>query len=85
MTGVTQGKLRSPWGSLGPEDKEVSPSCGQLRPKMGADGQPDSRAHGGLGGCLWRVAGRAGFYCVNPFVHFIFCAMQVFYISKKIK
>ena len=59
MTSVTLGKLRSPWGSLGPEAKEVSPSCGQLRPEMGADGQPDSRAHRRLGGCLQRVAGRA--------------------------
>ena len=56
MTGVTQRKLGSTWGSLGPEDKEVSPSCGQLRPEMGADRQPDSRIHGRLEGCL-RAAG----------------------------
>ena len=37
------------------------------------------------GGWLGKQGEQAGFYCVNPFVHFIFCAMQVFYISKNIK
>lgn len=39
-------------------------------------------ASGGIG---WESRENRLVYCVNPFVHFIFCAMQVFYISKKHK
>lgn len=86
MTGVIQGKPGSTWGSPGPEDRDVSASCGQLRPERGADGQPDSRAlqrRGGNNGCL-RAGGWEGGERSLTYYYIFFCTFYVtFYTFKK--